>query len=157
MEKLFASFHLLQLWGLGMTTTVIRPFHSSVRFLHWKAKLRSKIVLQFFIIIHHHQWHPNIPRSQCSNKMSARRHPCSDDGLSLACYRHFKCFFLPSLQFPAPIIPPSLLLFSCSSGAMNHDVHIPQFNTFGNEPFLFSPEELLLILILTWWCCWELS
>jgi len=40
---------------------------------------------------------------------------------------------------------------------MNHDVHIPQFNTFGNEPFLFSPEELLLILILTWWCCWELS
>lgn len=103
--KLFASFHLLQLWGLGMTTTVIRPFHSSVRFLRWKAKLRSKIVIQFFIIIHRQHWHPNVPRSQCGPKMSARLHPCSDDGLSLACYRHFTCVSLPFPPVPCPHRP----------------------------------------------------
>lgn len=101
MKKLFASFHLLQHWGLGMTTIVIRPFHSSVRFLHWKTNLRSKID---YPVLYRQHWHPNITQSQCSNKMSAHLHPCSDEGLSPAI-----CISLPSLQFPAPIILPSLL------------------------------------------------
>lgn len=98
MEKLFASFRLLQLWGLGMTTTVIRPFRSSVRLLHWKAKLSCSS--SSFII------NTDTPTSFDHSVATRCQLVCIPAVMMVS---HFTCFLSPSLRF----LPPSSFHHCC--------------------------------------------